>query len=84
MKPTLENVAIEGDHSIKVLHYSCAAFQENHGWHFHPEFELSLILKGHGKRLATVLNVFSQVMWYSSAQISPIAGSVTTQNAEMK
>ena len=51
MKPTLENVAIEGDHSIKVLHYSCAAFQENHGWHFHPEFELSLILKGHGKRL---------------------------------
>ncbi len=49
-KPAFENVQLEADESIRVLQYSCPAFQTNHTWHFHPQYELSLILKGSGKR----------------------------------
>lgn len=49
-KPTFENVELEADESVKVLHYTCAAFQGEHKWHFHPQYEISLILKGGGKR----------------------------------
>jgi AraC-like DNA-binding protein/quercetin dioxygenase-like cupin family protein len=49
-KPAFENVLLEADESIRVLQYSCPAFQSNHTWHFHPQYEISLILKGTGKR----------------------------------
>lgn len=49
-KPAFENVQLEVDESIRVLQYSCPAFQSNHTWHFHPQYEISLILKGSGKR----------------------------------
>lgn len=49
-KPTFENVQLEADESVRVLHFSCAAFQRNHVWHFHPQYEISLVLKGSGKR----------------------------------
>jgi AraC-like DNA-binding protein len=49
-KPAFENVQLEADESIRVLQYSCPAFQSNHTWHFHPQYEISLILKGSGKR----------------------------------
>lgn len=49
-KPAFENVLLEADESIRVLQYSCPAFQSNHTWHFHPQYEISLILKGSGKR----------------------------------
>lgn len=49
-KPAFENVQLEADESIRVLQYSCPAFQTNHTWHFHPQYEISLVLKGSGKR----------------------------------
>lgn len=49
-KPAFENISIEANESIRVLHYTCSAFQGDHTWHFHPQYEISLILKGSGKR----------------------------------
>lgn len=49
-KPAFENVQLEADESIRVLHYTCPSFQGNHTWHFHPQYEIALILKGSGKR----------------------------------
>ncbi|PCK03608.1 MAG: AraC family transcriptional regulator [Alteromonadaceae bacterium] len=50
MDPTLETVVLEGNHSLKSLHYQCAAFEDDHGWHFHPEYEISYIVQGQGTR----------------------------------
>ncbi|HEY7773306.1 MAG TPA: AraC family transcriptional regulator [Marinagarivorans sp.] len=49
-KPAFENVVLDEHESIRVLQFSCPAFQSNHTWHFHPQYELTLILKGQGKQ----------------------------------
>lgn len=49
MNPELETVQLDGDRSIQSLHYQCAAFQQDHSWHYHPECEVSYIVKGTGK-----------------------------------
>ena len=49
-KPAFENVLLDATESIRVLQYSCPAFQSNHTWHFHPQYEISLIVKGSGQR----------------------------------
>ena len=50
MNPELETVELDGGHSIKMSHYQCSAFQDDHSWHFHPECEISYIVKGAGTR----------------------------------
>lgn len=49
-KPSFENVILDEHESIRVLRFSCPTFQSNHTWHFHPQYELSLIIKGRGKQ----------------------------------
>ena len=51
MKPSLELIEYNDGQSIKVFQFACDAFQETHDWHFHPEYEIAVILKGRGTRL---------------------------------
>jgi AraC-like DNA-binding protein len=50
MDPKFETIELEGNSSIKVFRFQCAVIQQNHGWHYHPEFELTYILAGSGTR----------------------------------
>lgn len=50
MKPVFETVEMDANSSIRALHFQCGTFQQDHGWHYHPEYELSFIAKGEGTR----------------------------------
>ncbi|MDE0951193.1 MAG: AraC family transcriptional regulator [Halioglobus sp.] len=50
MDPQFEAVELEGDSVIKTFPVRCALLQENHGWHYHPECELTFVAKGQGTR----------------------------------
>lgn len=50
MEPSLETVQFESNHALKVHHIRCKSFQENHNLHFHPECELTYVVRGSGTR----------------------------------
>lgn len=50
MDPKYEAIELEGDSVIKTFPVQCALLQEDHGWHYHPECELTYIQSGEGTR----------------------------------
>jgi AraC-like DNA-binding protein len=50
MDPKFELVEIENNTSFKSFNGQCALFQDDHGWHYHPEYELTYIVSGEGLR----------------------------------
>ncbi len=50
MEPNFEAVQTDADSSFRSMRFSCAKFVDDHTWHYHPEFELTWILRGQGTR----------------------------------
>jgi AraC-like DNA-binding protein len=50
MEPNFETVQADADSSFRSTRFTCASFAEDHSWHYHPEFELTWILRSEGTR----------------------------------
>lgn len=50
MDPCFETVQADADSSFRSMHFSCRSFAEDHTWHYHPEFELTWIMRSAGTR----------------------------------
>src|SRR5215469_13654583 len=50
MEPRFEAVASDEDSSFRCLHFACDRFADDHAWHYHPEYELTWIIRSQGVR----------------------------------
>lgn len=50
MEPNFEAVHTDVDSSFRSMRFSCASLVDDHTWHYHPEFELTWIIRGQGTR----------------------------------
>jgi len=50
MKPMFEAIHSDADSSFRCLQFSCKHFSDDHTWHYHSDFELSWVVRGHGTR----------------------------------
>ncbi len=50
MDPKFETIASDTNSSFRCLRFSCPSFAEDHTWHYHPEYELTWIVKSSGTR----------------------------------
>lgn len=71
MDAKLETVELGSSRSLNIVHYQCRSFQENHDWHYHPEYELAYILKGSG-----VQNIGDSIEQFSAGDLVFIGPNV--------
>jgi AraC-like DNA-binding protein len=50
MEPRFETVEVDAASSFRSMWFTCANFAQDHTWHYHPEFELTWVLRSHGTR----------------------------------
>lgn len=50
VEPKFENVQKDSESSFCSLWFSCASLAEDHTWHYHPEFELTWVMRSQGTR----------------------------------
>ncbi|PKP72015.1 MAG: AraC family transcriptional regulator [Alphaproteobacteria bacterium HGW-Alphaproteobacteria-5] len=50
MNPQFESILLEADTSFNLLHFGCDSFASDHMWHYHPEYELTWIVRSSGTR----------------------------------
>ena len=50
MDPHFESVHSDIDSSFRCLRFSCEKFSDDHAWHYHPEYELTWIIRSEGSR----------------------------------
>lgn len=50
MEPNFETVQADTDSSFRSMRFSCSSFAQDHTWHYHPEFELTWIMRSEGTR----------------------------------
>jgi AraC-like DNA-binding protein len=50
MDPNFETVQKDSESSFRSLRFSCSRFADDHTWHYHPEFELTWVLRSQGTR----------------------------------
>ncbi|HZR34977.1 MAG TPA: AraC family transcriptional regulator [Nevskia sp.] len=50
MEPKFEMVHVDAASSFHSTWFSCPSFAEDHTWHYHPEFELTWVVRSQGTR----------------------------------
>lgn len=50
MDPQFESVHSDDDSSFRCLHFRCESFAADHAWHYHPEYELTWVVRSEGTR----------------------------------
>lgn len=50
MEPNFETVQADAASSFRSMRFSCRSFVDDHSWHYHPEYELTWIMRGRGTR----------------------------------
>jgi AraC-like DNA-binding protein len=50
MDPRFETVQSDINSSFRCLHFRCRSFAEDHTWHYHPEYELTWVIRSEGTR----------------------------------
>jgi AraC-like DNA-binding protein len=50
MEPQFENVQTDSESSLCSLWFACASLANDHTWHYHPEFELTWVVRSEGTR----------------------------------
>ena len=50
MEPYFETIQTNSENSFRCFRFSCACFADDHTWHYHPEFELTYVLRSQGTR----------------------------------